>query len=77
MQYKTRSSAYLVRRKIEVFFFGPGSFEKALLRGCGGVHFILTKAQSVKFCPGETATGARKTANFLDAAARNSRRDRL
>jgi hypothetical protein len=32
--------------------------------------FILTKAQSVKFCPGEAAAGARKTANFLDAAAR-------
>jgi hypothetical protein len=34
--------------------------------------FILTKAQSVKFCPGEVAAGARKRANFLDAAARNS-----
>jgi hypothetical protein len=34
------------QKKIEVFFFGPGSIEKALLRGCDGVH--LTKAQSVK-----------------------------
>ena len=25
------------QKKIEVFFFGPGSIEKALLRGCGGV----------------------------------------
>ncbi len=25
------------QKKIEVFFFSPGSIEKALLRGCGGV----------------------------------------
>jgi hypothetical protein len=25
------------QKKIKVFFFGPGSIEKALLRGCGGV----------------------------------------
>jgi hypothetical protein len=34
--------------------------------------FILTKAQSVKFCPGEASAGARVTANSLDASARNS-----
>jgi hypothetical protein len=34
--------------------------------------FILMKAQSVKFWPGEAAAGARETANFLDAVARNS-----
>jgi hypothetical protein len=34
--------------------------------------FILTKAQSVKFCPGEAAAVAGETTNFLDAAAWNS-----
>lgn len=29
------------QKKIEVFFFGPGSIEKALLRGCGGVERYL------------------------------------
>jgi hypothetical protein len=36
MRYKTRSSSYLVRRRLK-FFFGPRSIEKALLRGCDGV----------------------------------------